>query len=98
MDREAPATASERRQERGREDLGTEIPGVPTEPRRADRSGSGEPAAIQSESAGDVAELPESDESPTTRQLATIHTRLVGVLPTGRGPPTNFPAGGLDSQ
>ena len=34
-------------------------------------------------SKGATAELPESDEHPTTGRLAAIYTRLVGVLPTG---------------
>ncbi len=48
--------------ERGGEDLGTEVSGISTQPPRADRSGPGERGAIQSEGAGDVAELPESDQ------------------------------------
>ena len=63
MDREAFAATGECHQERGREDLGTEVSGIPTEPRRADRGGgTGEPEKIPSESAGEVAKLPESDE------------------------------------
>jgi len=46
----------------GREGLGTQVPGLSTEPRHADRSGTGEFGAPPREGAGEVAELPESDE------------------------------------
>jgi hypothetical protein len=62
MDRKASAATSECDQERGREDLGTQVPGVSTEPRTADRSGTGKCGAIQNEGTGEMAELPESDE------------------------------------
>src|ERR1035437_7513511 len=97
MDRKATAATGECHQERGREGLGAQVSGIPTEPRHADRSGTGEFGAIQSEGTGEVAELPESDGETATGQLAAVYTRLVGVLPTGREPPTDLPAGGMDS-
>src|SRR5580693_8463482 len=57
---------------RAGEGPGTQVSGIPTEPRQADRSGTGEFGAIQSEGPGEVAELPESDEQPTTGRLAAV--------------------------
>ena len=62
MDRKATAATVECHQERGREDLGTEVSGIPTEPPATDRSGTGESGTVQNEGTGEVAELPESDE------------------------------------
>ncbi len=39
MDRKATAATGERHQERGREDMGTQVSGIPTEPPATDRSG-----------------------------------------------------------
>src|SRR6266536_1973179 len=62
MDREASAAASECRQERSREELGTQVPGLSSEPRKADRSGPGESGEIQNEGAGEVAEWSEQNQ------------------------------------
>src|ERR1039457_4880667 len=78
MDRKATAVAGECHQERGREGLGTQVSGIPTEPRTTDRSGTGESGAIQNEGTGDVAELPESDEEPNTGQMAAGYTGVAG--------------------
>src|ERR1044071_5895461 len=97
MDREASATASECHQKRGREELGTPVPGISTELRRADRGGSGGPGEIQNEGAGEVAKLSEPNQQSTAGRLAAICARLVGILPTGRESPPDLPAGGMDS-
>src|ERR1019366_1171922 len=97
MDRKATAVAGECHQERGREGLGTQVSGIPTEPRTTDRSGTGESGAIQNEGTGDVEELTESDVKLTMGKLAAAYTGLVRVLPPGRDPPTDLPAGEMDT-
>jgi group II intron reverse transcriptase/maturase len=59
---EATAIEGERRQKRSREGLGTEVPGLSTEPPTADRNCAGESGAIQNEGAGDVAWEPECQQ------------------------------------
>ena len=49
-------------QERDRKAVGTEVSGVPSEPREANRSGSGESGEIPDQGAGEVAELTEPNQ------------------------------------
>src|SRR5262249_11249403 len=87
--------AAECHQKRYREALGAQVSGIPSEPQGPDRSSAGKPRKAQNESAGEVAKLSEPNQQPTAGRLATVHSRLVGVLPTGRESPSNLPTGGM---
>src|SRR5207244_9779822 len=67
-------------------------------PGREDRSRAGECGTIENESSGIVAELPESDQRRAAGPLVRLCSRLVGILPTGRGPPEHFRTGRLDTS
>ena len=77
--------------------MGTKVPGVSDQPGREDPSSPAECGAIQNESSGDVAELPESDQRRAAGHLARLCPRLVGILPTGRGTPEHLWTGGMDT-
>ena len=77
--------------------LGAEVPGVSHQPTGAARSSAAKCRTIQAESARDMAQLPRCHESGITRRVAAVRDRLVGLLPAGRGPARDLPAGRLDS-
>src|SRR6266851_8929923 len=83
LDREASATEGERRQERDRKGLGTQVPGVSTGSQEADRNSSGEFGEVQSESSRKVGQSPRWHEYATEGRLEPIRARLVGVFPLG---------------
>ena len=95
MDSQTPAVGSQCDQERNGATLGPQVPGISHQPGREERSRAGEGGAIQKESSGAVAKLPESDQRRTAGQLARLGPRLVGILPTGGGTPEPLRTGRL---
>src|SRR5438552_6235150 len=97
MDQQTPAAGSQRDQERHRATVGTKVPGLSHQPGREDRSRAPECRAIQNQSSGVMAKLPESDQQRAAGHLARLRPRLVGIFPSGRGTPEPLRIGGLDT-